>query len=136
MRRNPAICLLIAVLMVVSLTGQAAAAFRMACEGTSACCCKRMMAMADMSADRAPMDEGCCATPIPQPCDLSGPAPSSAAPFLPTEVSSERDIASVPAGNLATSAPGIDGGASQGVPKRPPFLADPPIYLQLQSFLC
>ena len=136
MKRNPTICLLIAGLLIFSLTGQAAAAFRMACEGTSACCCERMAVMADMAADRAPMGKGCCATPKPQPCDLAGPLSSPAAPFLPTEINSERDIVPSLAGAVATSDPFVDGSASHAVPVKPPSLADPPIYLQIQSFLC
>jgi hypothetical protein len=125
---------LIAGLLIVSLTGQAAAAFRMACEGTAACCCRNTAAMVGMAADMAPMGGDCCATPESQPCDLAGPLSSPAAPFLPTEINSERDIVPSLAGAVATSGPFIDGSASQAVPV-PPSLAEPPIYLQTQTFL-
>ena len=136
MRRNPTICLLIAGLLIVSLTGQAAAAFRMACDGTAACCCRNTAAMVGMAADMAPMGGDCCATPESQPCDLAGPASSPAAPFLPTGSSSETNIASALVSTAATSASAIDSGASHGIPTRSPLLADPPIYLKIQSFLC
>ena len=136
MKRNPTICLLIAGLLIFSLTGQAAAAFRMACEGTSTCCCKRMAVMADMAADGAPMGKGCCATPKPQPCDLAGPVSSPAVPFLPTEINSEPDIIPAMTSAAATSVDAIDGGAFHGIPINPLSLADPPIYLRTQTFLC
>ncbi len=137
MRRNPVICLLIIGLLIFSLTGQAAAAFRMACEGTAVCCCKRMAAMADtMAADMTPMGDGCCATPQSQPCDLAGPVSSPSAPFLPTEINSKPDITPARTSAAVTSVSVIDGGASRGAPVKPPSLADPPIYLQTQTFLC
>jgi hypothetical protein len=136
LKRNPVICLLVTGLLIFSLTGQAAAAFRMACEGTAACCCKRTAAMAGTAAAMTSMGEGCCATPQPQPCDLAGPGSSPAAPFLPSEISGSPDIAPALAGFAATSRHALDGGACRGVPIRPPSLADLPIYLQIQTFLC
>jgi hypothetical protein len=135
LKRNSALCLLIAGLLITSLTGQAAS-FSMACEGMSPCCCKRMAAMPDMVADMVPMGAGCCATPQTRPCDLAGPASSPEAPFLPSGFSSGPHTASVPAAAVPTSVSAIDGGAHHGIPIRPPSLADPPIYLQTQSFLC
>lgn len=136
MKRNPTMCLLIAGLLIVSLTGQAAAAFRMACEGTSACCCRNMEAMPDMAADTAPMDGGCCATAQPRPCDLAGPVSVPAALFLPTETNIEPDISAALASSIPTVAHAIDGGASDRLAIRPPSLAGPALYLLTQSFLC
>ena len=136
MRRHPLICLLIAGLLIFSLTGQAAAAFRMACEGTTACCCLGTATMPDMADAMTPMDGGCCNTPEPQPCDLAGPVSAPAIPFLPTEINSAPDKAPALYAVGATSALTIDGGARRGIPIRPPSMAGPPIYLQTQTFLC
>ena len=135
LRRNPSICLLIAFLLVVSLAGQAVAAFRMACEGTPACCCRNAPAMPDMPGDLADMAGGCCDIPVPQPCDLTGPVSSPAAPFLPTENNSGPVMAAVAmAAPVAVFTP--DGAATALVPIRPPTPAGPPVYLLIQSFLC
>ncbi len=136
MRRNPVICLIVAGLLIVSLTGQAAAAFRMACEGTAACCCKGMAVGSDMAAAMAPMNGDCCAAPKRQPCDLAVPVSSPAAPFLPTEVSTAPDIAPALSAVGANSVHTFTGGAHRGIPIRPPSLAGPPLYLQTQTFLC
>ncbi len=135
MKRNPIICILVAGLLIVSLTGQAAAAFKMACEGTASCCCQGMATMPGMGSDAAPMDGGCCANPEPQPCDLAGPVSTPAAPFLPTESSIEPDIpgAFAPAASMALPADHANTGRSH---TGPTVLAGPPIYLLTQTFLC
>lgn len=136
MKRNPFICVLIAGLLIVSLTGQAAAAFQMACEGTASCCCRNMAAMPAMAAAATPMGEGCCNTPVPQPCDLAGPVSSPAAPFLPSENISEPDIPMALALSTLTAAYAPGDGTSGRISLRPPSLAGPPLYLLTQTFLC
>lgn len=136
MRRNPVICLIVAGLLIFSLIGPAAAALRMACEGTAACCCARMAAESHMAADMAPMNGDCCATPKPLPCDLAVPVSSPAAPFLPTGVNTAPDIGPALSAAGATSVHTIAGGAHRGTPIRPPSLVAPPLYLQTQTFLC
>ncbi len=136
LRRNPIICLLVAGLLIVSLTGQAAAAFRMACEGTAACCCRNMAAMPDTGSDMAPMDGGCCDIPAPQPCDLAGPVSIPATPFLPTETNIESEIPGLFADAIPMASPAIEGRASGRIPIGPPTLAGPPVYLLTQTFLC
>lgn len=136
MKRNPVICLLVTGLLIVSLTAQAAAALRMACEGTATCCCRNTAAMPDMTADTAPMGGGCCDIPISQPCDLAGPVSSPTAPFLPTENNIGADISAAFAGMPLAAVVTIDSGVSDRIPIRPPSLAGPPVYLLIQSFLC
>lgn len=136
MRRNPIICILVASLLIISLTGQAAAAFRMACEGTAACCCQNMATMPATGSETAHGDEGCCTVPVTQPCDLAGPVPAQAVPFLPTASSFEPEIPGAFAPAFFTPAPAID---ARGAVQRfmgPPNPTGPPIYLQTQTFLC
>jgi len=122
--------------MIVTLTGQAAATFRMACEGTTSCCCLTAPPTKSMPADMTPMASGCCNTPFSQPCDLAGPASTSAAPYLPVENTAAPDVS--PAFTIAASAAvdAINCGSFNRISIRPPSLAGPPVYLLIQSFLC
>ncbi len=136
LRRNPIICLMVAGLLIVSLTGQAAAAFRMACEGTASCCCRGAVTMPDMGANMSSMGGGCCNIPESQPCDLAGPVSTPVAPFLPTETSIEPEIPGTYAYAVPTASPVPDGNASSRLPVGPPPLAGPPVYLLTQTLLC
>ena len=136
MKRHPLICLLVTVCMIASLTGQAAAAFRMACEGTASCCCRPDPATHAMPADMGPMSTGCCAPTPSQPCDLAGPMSVPAILFLPVENNFEPDI-SLALARLASATVDPNGsGVSDRIPIRPPTPAGPPIYLLIQAFLC
>ncbi len=143
MKRNPIISLFVALCLIVSFTGQAAASFRMACEGTASCCCMNEVPVPAMPTDMVPMglppmdmDEGCCDTVPIQPCDLAGPVTNPAAPFLPVEINSLQESSLV----MAIQAPVTIDRHRYGMPDRipigPPALAGPPIYVLIQSFLC
>ena len=136
MSRNPAICILVAGLLIVSLTGQAAAAFRMACEGTASCCCRDMVVMPDMGSDMASTGEGCCDIPEPQPCDLAGPVSTPVAPFLPTATGVAPDIPGALACAIPMDSHVRDGNASNRLLSVPPPLTGLPVYLLTQTFLC
>ncbi|MEA3232666.1 MAG: hypothetical protein U9Q05_13005 [Thermodesulfobacteriota bacterium] len=136
MKRNPIICLLVVGLMIVTLTGQAAAAFRMACEGTTSCCCLTAPPTHSMPADITPMASGCCDTPFSHPCDLAGPASTSTAPFLPVENNAASDVSATFMIAASAAVDAINCGSFNRMSIRPPLLAGPPIYLLTQSFLC
>ena len=136
LKRNPIICLLVTGLMIVTLTGQAAAAFRMACEGTTSCCCMTASPVDSIPADMAPMSSSCCETPFSQPCDLAGPAPTSTTPFLPVENNAASDVSPAFIIAASTAADAINCGSFNRISIRPPSLAGPPLYLLIQSFLC
>jgi hypothetical protein len=135
LKRNPFICLLVTALLIMGLAGQGAAAFKMACEGTAACCCRSSAAMPGMPADMTPMGRGCCDTPEPQPCDLAGPFSSPADPFLPTINPFTAEFSAALADTAPAAIETTDGGASTRIPFRPPSLAGPPVYLLTQTFL-
>ena len=136
MKRNRIICLVIVGLMIVTLTGQTAAAYRMACEKMTSCCCRTAPTTHNLPTDMTPMDSGCCDTPFSQPCDLDGPASTPATPFLPVENNTAPDIS--PAYMIAASATihATNYSSFDRISIRPPSLAGPPIYLLIQSFLC
>ncbi len=136
MKRNPVICLLVAGLLIVSLTGQAAAAFRMACEGTAACCCRTTEAMPDVGFGMAAMAGGCCDVPESRPCDLAGPGSAPAAPFLPTESISFPEASEKLISILSMASPAIDANSSARRFIESPNFGDPPTYLLTQTFLC
>lgn len=136
LKRNPVICLLVAGMLIISLTGQAAAAFRMACEGTASCCCRTADAMPNPGSDMAPMAGGCCDVPRPQPCDLAGPVSTPATPFLPTESSIDPDIAGKLISTISLASPAIDGDTAACRSIGSPHRGGTPIYLLTQTFLC
>ncbi|MBL0714237.1 MAG: hypothetical protein JJV98_11100 [Desulfosarcina sp.] len=136
MQRNPVICLLLVSLMIVGLTGQAAAALRMACQGTASCCCRNVSRMYTMPADMAPMDPDCCDPTSPQPCDLAGPRSAPMAAFLPVENNAVPDSVLTLARAASAAVDAIKGGPSGRISIRPPSPAGPPVYLLIQSFLC
>ena len=135
MRRNPIICLIIVGLLMVSLTGQAVAAFQMACEGTASCCCRNMAAMPDRENDNPPMDVGCCGASAPQPCDLAGPGAIPVGPYLPTETVAAPTPSAALASTFFSAHAHVDGIRSNDNGMRPAPLAGPPLYLLVQSFL-
>jgi hypothetical protein len=136
LKRNRIICLVIVGLMIVTLTGQAAAAYRMACEKMTSCCCRAAPTMQDLPTEMTLMDSGCCETPFSHPCDLDGPASTPAAPFLPVETNTAPELS--PAFMIAAPATvhATNCGSFDRMSIRPPSLAVPPIYLLIQSFLC
>jgi hypothetical protein len=136
LRRNPFICLLVTSLLILSLAGQGAAAFTMACEGTAACCCRSNVAMPGMPVDMTPMGGGCCDTSVSQPCDLAGPPSSPADPFLPTTNNIAAEISAALVDTAPAAIETVDGGASARIPLRPPSRAGLPVYLLTQTFLC
>ena len=136
LKHNPIISLTVAGLLIVSLAGQAAASFRMACQGTAACCCRSVQAMPAMGGDMAPMGSGCCETAPARTCDLAGPLSSPSIPFLPTENTLGPDIAKALAGAISALADSAAAGAFDRQILRPPPLAGLPTYLLHQTFLC
>ncbi len=136
MKQNPIISLAVVGLLIISLAGQAAASFQMACQGTTGCCCRNAQAMPAMGGDMAPMGRGCCDPSPAQTCDLAGPLSSPSIPFLPTENTLGQDIALALADATAIMAGVNDTGACNCQILRPPPLAGPPTYLLNQTFLC
>ena len=126
---------LLAVFLVLSMTGQAVFANSMPCRGTSACCCTTPT-MDMTAAIPDDMDQNCCETTPAQTCDIGTTSPVSSKPFLAgwahgvgdTEMavaSSARAFAITDTG-LDRYRPG-DTGTDHG---------GPPLYLQHASFLC
>ncbi len=136
MKRNPIICLIISGLLVVSLAGQAAAALKMACEGTMSCCCRNMAATPERGNDPSSTGTGCCGTSAPQPCDLSGPGAIPVGPYLPKQTASEPSSSVALASAIHTAFSLVDDDRSRSGGMRPTRLSGPPIYLLVQTFLC
>lgn len=136
LKKNSIICFLAAGLLVISLTCQAAAAFRMACEGSASCCCRNTEGTPGMGAGMMPMGKGCCETTATPPCDLAGPVSLPGALFLPTENTIEPDFGVALARGFLKVAGALGEGRRHRMLLRPPCLAGPPIYLSTQTFLC
>jgi hypothetical protein len=135
LKRNPSICLLVAAILILSFAGQGAAAFKTACEGAGACCC-RSDGMPAMTADRVPMAGDCCAAPQAQPCDLADPVSTPADPFLPTANSMAPEISAALTGTTSSADKVDPDGKPPGIPDRPSPHTGPPLYLLIQTMLC
>ena len=129
-------------LLVLALTGQAAAAFVMPCGGTASCCCQPLAVGMDMAA--APMGAGmahekrssCCETTSSQPCEIASQAHPARVPYLRT-ASIDRLGGGLPAGlAVPLTAPSITVSHARcdGLPLS--GRGDPPIYLVVQTILC
>jgi hypothetical protein len=136
LKPNPVISLAIAGLLIVSLVGQAAASFRMACQSTAVCCCRHDQAMPAMGHEMAPMKKGCCETSFPPTCDLAGPLSLPPIPFLPTVNTLGPEMMMTLTGAPSTISDAADVGPGARKMPRPPFPDGPPTYLLTQTFLC
>jgi hypothetical protein len=122
---------LMVVLLILSLTGQAAAAFVMPCRGTTSCCCQPMAA--GMTHETRP---SCCETPPSQPCDIASDAHPTRVPFL-TTVSVDRVGGYAPAGLAAPLTVSTSIISSFRYDDRHTSgRGDPPVYLLIQTILC
>lgn len=129
--------LLLVILLVFTMTSQAALAYGMSCQGTSACCCVTPAAPMDMTgAMPGGMDQNCCATTPSDPCDIETTSHAAAKPFLSGFVTGSLN-ADMVAGMITII---IDSGdAPFNVARHAENFTDrsgPPIYLQIQTFLC
>lgn len=132
---------LMVVLLSLSLTGQAAAAFVKPCRGPAPCCCQPMAAGMDMA---GPMTAGtthetrpsCCETTPSQPCDIASNAHPAHVPFL-TTVFVDRVGGDAPAGLPAPLTVSTGMVSSSRYDDRPASgRGDPPVYLLIQTILC
>ncbi len=132
---------LMVVLLILSLTGQAAAAFVMPCRGTTSCCCQPMASGMDRA---GPMTAGmthetrpsCCEATPSQPCDIASDAQPARVPFL-TTVSVDRVGGYAPAGlaaPLTVSTSMVSSSRYDDLPSS--GRGDPPVYLLIQTILC
>lgn len=129
--------LLLIILLVITMTGQAASAYIMSCQGTASCCC--MTPTANMGLNGAIPDglnQDCCEPTPSQPCDIETVAHAVAVPFLSGFVTGSAD-SYMAAGMIAII---IDpGDVALHMARRSENFSDrdgPPIYLQTQTFLC
>ena len=122
---------LLALLLVIVMTAQAAA-LSLSCQGTASCCCSGGPAGMDMTAG---MTAGCCEDGASQSCGLEN-APAADAPYrsvpvtdsveayaavLLRVVAADRDAAVKRSALRAADRPGPGG---------------PPLFLRFQTFLC
>ena len=129
--------LLLIILLVITMTGQAACAYIMSCQGTASCCC--ITPTADMGLSGAMpsgVNQGCCDTTPSQPCDIETTTQDVTAPFLSGFVTGSVD-SYMAAGMIAII---IDpGDVALHMARRSANFSDrggPPIYLQTQTILC
>jgi len=125
------------ILLVITITGQAASAYIMSCQGTAACCC--MAPTADMGMNGTQpggVNQGCCDTTPAQPCDIETAPQAVAVPFLSGFVTGSVDRY-MAAGTIAIVI-GPDDVALHWARRSADFSdrGGPPIYLQTQTFLC
>lgn len=128
---------LLAILLVIAMTDQAASASVMSCRGTATCCCTNPASPMDMSgAMPAGMDRNCCTTTPSAPCDIETTSHAAAEPFLSGFVTGS--VASYMAAGL-TAGIVAPGDVALNMARRAEDFLDrggPPIYLQTQTFLC
>jgi hypothetical protein len=129
--------LLLIILLVITMTGQAASAYIMSCQGTASCCC--IAPTADMGMNGAMpggVNQGCCDTTSAQPCDIETATQAVAVPFLSGFVTGSVD-SYMAAGITAIISDPDD--VALHMARRSANFSDrggPPIYLQTQTFLC
>ena len=128
---------LLIILLVFSLTSQAVSAYVMSCRDTATCCCTGMAASMNMTGPMSGgMEQNCCTTAPSDPCDIETVPNAAAEPFLSGfgHGSGNDDVT---AGLTAFI---IDSGDNTlHMARQAEHFADrggPPIYLQIQSFLC
>ena len=127
--------ILLAILLVVTLTGQAALAFSMPCRGTSSCCCSTSN-MDMTTAMPGGMDRNCCETAPEKPCDIQTTSPVSAEPYLSSASTGNGEAESVFQLTAMTIDPAHAGLIMASLFREFPDRGSPPVYLQNQSFLC
>jgi hypothetical protein len=129
--------LLLAILLVVTVTSQAAAAYVMTCQGTASCCCNAPTPEMGMNGVMpGGMDQNCCDTTTPEPCDIETAARAGTVPFLSVSVTGSVD--SVMAVGLTATIVDPADDALNLVRHSENFTGrdGPPIYLHTQHFLC
>lgn len=129
--------LLLAILLVVTMTSQAAAAYVMSCQGTASCCC--LAPKSDMGMNGAMpggMDQNCCDPTPSDPCEIETNSHAAVEPFLSGFVTGSVDNHTT----AGMTAPIVDPDeATLKMARLPENYTDrdgPPIYLQTQHFLC
>jgi hypothetical protein len=129
--------LLLVILLVFTTTSQAAAAYVMSCQGTASCCC--IAPQPDMEMDGAMpggMDSNCCPPTSPEPCDIETNSHAATEPFLSGFVNGSVDR------HMATGLTALivdPGAVALNLSRHSENFTDrdgPPIYLQIQHFLC
>jgi len=125
-----------AILLIVTVTSQAALAFSMPCRGTSDCCCTAPV-MDMTAAMHAGMGSNCCdATPDRQPCDIQTTASVTAAAYLASPGAGHGDSGSAFQSIAIPVDPAPAGAISVRHFRAISDRGSPPAYLQNQSFLC
>jgi len=125
--------LLLVILLVFTMTSQAASAYVMACRGTATCCCVTAASSMDMTGG---MDQNCCATIPSEPCDIETTSHAAVKPFLSGFVTGSVDGDMV-AGMITTI--NDPGDVAFNMARHAEYFTDrggPPIYLQIQTILC
>jgi hypothetical protein len=122
---------LLALLLVMVMTVQAAA-FSLSCHGTASCCCSAELADMDMAAG---MTAGCCGGGAFQPCDLEN-APSADERYLWVPVTDNVEAYAVALPWVTPADGAADADRSIQLAADRPGPGGPPLYLYLQSFLC
>jgi hypothetical protein len=129
--------LLLTVLLVGSVTSQAAAAYVMACQGTASCCCNAPTSDMDMNGVMpGGMDQNCCNATTSEPCDIETTTRAGSVPFLSVPVTGSVDSL-MAVGLTATIVDPVDDALN--LARHSENFTDrdgPPIYLQTQHFLC
>jgi len=132
---------LVIALLILTVTGQAAAAFVMPCRGTAACCCSPSAVSKDTTGSMTPglaheTRTACCETSPAPPCDIApNTQPAHVTHFVCPTVGRAHGYALAGSATVPTVPTGIvlhaslDGPASTG-------RGDPPLYLVIQTFLC
>ena len=131
---------LVITLLVLALSGQAAAALVMPCRGTASCCCQPAAGM-ETTGPMAPgmgheTRPSCCDTAPSQPCDIASDAQPAHKPFI-ISTFVDRVDGYTPAGLAAL--PTVSTGTIFHSPNDDLAVTgrgDPPLYLVIQTFLC
>ena len=135
MKNRKHLSILLAILLVVTMTSQAALAFSMPCRGTSSCCCTS--ATMDMTeAMPGGMDQSCCETAPEKSCDIQTTTPVSAEPYLSSSSTGHGDAEQVFPSTVVTIDPAHAGLIMSNLFRDFSDRGSPPVYLQNQSFLC
>lgn len=136
MHHRPRIALILALLLVASLTGQALAAYRMPCADTPNCCC-RAMSPTPVDAHGMAQAPGNCCDPVPaQPCDWNTlPSGVNALPGAVISSADLRPLTTALTVSVETVSPPLTL-VLEPADAAPLIPSGPPIYLRNQNLLC
>jgi hypothetical protein len=132
---------LVIALLILTVTGQAAAAFVMPCRGTAACCCPPSAVSTDTTGPMTPgmtheTRTACCETSPAQPCDIApNTQPAHVTHFVCPSASRANGHALAGSAAVPAAPTGIAWHAYHGGPAST-GRGDPPLYLVIQTFLC